>query len=104
LRKLENSQAVDDDLARRLPAYVTRGLVTNALGPWRLTRAGEIRLDVVQRERNERIALCKQHLDEAGFAIGATCRRWPAASTSMAPACEAWSGWILLIVRQRACF
>ncbi len=64
LRKLENSQPLDTD---RLASYVTRGLVTNALGPWQLTRAGEIRLDVVQRERLERIATCKKHLDRASF-------------------------------------
>jgi N6-adenosine-specific RNA methylase IME4 len=67
LRKLANSQPLDGALAKRLPAYVTRGLVTDALGPWRLTQAGEIRLDVVQRERKQRIALCKKHLDENGF-------------------------------------
>jgi len=67
LRKLENSQPVDEALASRLPAYLTRGLVTNVLGPWRLTRAGEIRLAVVQRERLARIAQCKTHLDQQSF-------------------------------------
>ncbi len=57
------SQAVGD----RLSEYARRGLAVDALKSWRLTRAGEIRLDVIERERKAREALCKQHLDQTEF-------------------------------------
>ncbi|MBN8987447.1 MAG: hypothetical protein J0H42_04325 [Rhizobiales bacterium] len=56
-----------DALADRLPEYARRGLATDALGRWRLTGAGKIRLAVIERERAEREALFKQHLDETEF-------------------------------------
>lgn len=66
LRKFEHDQ-MDDALAARIPEYEKRGLVSNALGPWRLTGPGKVRLAIVGRERNERIALCKARLDQQPF-------------------------------------
>jgi hypothetical protein len=49
------------------PAYHKRGLAHEWCGQWRLTPAGEVRIKILERERNARQALYRSRLDAADF-------------------------------------
>lgn len=49
------------------PEYVRRGLVHSWCGSWRLSPAGVIRLQVLERERVERTALFRARLEQQDF-------------------------------------
>lgn len=67
LLALAEGAELEAGLVARLPDYARRGLADDALGRWRLSGAGKVRLEVVEREWREREAQCKQHLDETEF-------------------------------------
>lgn len=56
-----------EEAAALAPAYVKRGLVHEWCGEWRLTPAGGIRRQVVEREREARESLCRRHLSADDF-------------------------------------
>lgn len=61
------SRAPVEQLAPIAPGYLRRGLVQEWLGEWRLTKAGEIRIGVLERERAERQALGRRVLEADDF-------------------------------------